>query len=360
MQTCYNFLVNHTDVEEPMELWIRELFDESVLKSAGIVFGAMPDTIVSIGGFENFIYGFPKDGIDVILRISHSSHRTKDDTMAELDFVRYLAQHGACVSEPIPSIHGNLVETIPAKDGSYFTASAYVKAQGERPNRNHQSPEFFFHYGKTIGEFHRLGRDYQPDPSLKRRFDWDQDPLLVHAREYLDDQDEVIYSRFKETMESIRKLKKTKDNYFLIHTDVHMGNFFVKDNRLTVFDFDDCSTMHIVSDIAIALFYYIVFMKATPEEKKEHADLFMTHFMKGYLSEYALRKEDYLHIPIFLKLREIILYIVLFRSTDIKTNTFARTYIETHRPSIIEGHPIIDLDFETYYIKALSNPGEIS
>jgi Ser/Thr protein kinase RdoA (MazF antagonist) len=332
-----------------MEPWIKTLFDEQILHTAGAYFGASKTDLSLVGGFENFIYGFDLKGQSFILRISHTSHRTVLDTLAELDFVNHLALHGAPVSRPVRSNQGNLVESILAKDGSYFTASCYHKAQGERPTRNHLNPEFLFNYGKTIGTFHRITTHYQPSSGIQPRFSWDQDPLLVHAQSYLTEDDQLIYQCFKETMEGIHQLPKNKENFGLIHTDVHMGNFFIHHNELTVFDFDDCSTMHFVSDIAIALFYYVVFMKANDTEKKEKADEFMTHFMKGYLSTYALSKSDYLEIPRFLKLRELVLYIVFHRSSDLKTDGFARTYVESHRDLIIKGIPVIDLDFEKYY-----------
>jgi len=332
-----------------MEQWIKTLFDDDVLEVAGACFGVEKKDISFVGGFENFIYGFKKDNQSYILRISHTSHRTIHDTMAELDFVRHLADHGAPVSKPVLSINKQWVEPILAKDGSVFTVSCYHHAKGERPTRAHVTPEFLFNYGKTIGQFHLLTTQYQPEDHLQKRFIWDQDPLLVHAKSYLPAHDTIIFERFREIVEAINRLPKNYLNYGLIHTDIHMGNFFVSNHELTVFDFDDSAYMHFISDVAIALFYFIVFMKADEAEKLIKADFFMTHFMKGYLSVYRLPKQDYLEIPKFLKLREMVLYIVFYRSTDIKHDEFARRYVETHRESIINHTPVIDLNFEKYY-----------
>jgi len=54
----------------------------------------------------------------------------------------------------------------------------------------------------------------------------------------------------------------------LIHTDVHAGNFFVDDGRITVFDFDDSSYQWFASDIAIAL-YYTIWRKFDGHEQRE-------------------------------------------------------------------------------------------
>ena len=145
-----------------------------------------------------------------------------------------------------------------------------------------------------------------------------------------------------------QKWKITKNNYGLIHTDIHAGNFFVKDNELTVFDFDDCSYMWFVSDIAIALFYHIDFQKITEEERIEKATLFMKHFMIGYLKENKLTKKDFLAIDLFLKLRELVLYIVVHRSMDVEKDQFAYSYVKRHRDRIINDEPLLPIDFKQF------------
>ena len=57
----------------------------------------------------------------------------------------------------------------------------------------------------------------------------------------------------------------------------------------------------------------------------------MTHFMKGHRSEFKLSKNDFLNITKFLKLREIILYLVIFKTVDVENSNFAKTYIKLYR-----------------------------
>ena len=165
---------------------------------------------------------------------------------------------------------------------------------------------------------------------------------------YLPKEDEIILKRLNEVVASIKEIETHKDNFGLIHTDVHFGNFFVKDDQLTVFDFDDCAYHYFASDIAIALYYLIYMVKA--EEQYDLANRLMANFMKGYLEENNLPKKDYLTIPFFLKLRELILYIVIHRTLNVKENRFAQVFINRYRDRIINNIPLIDLDFEKYYI----------
>ena len=331
-----------------MEKHVKALFNDQVLKEAAIFYSVTFEDLVFVGGFENFIYGFTKDSEEYIMRISHESHRTLSQVAAELDFVNFLAHYDANVSTPVLSIHQRLVEQVYCSNGSYFTISVYTKALGERPNKAMMNEAFFESYGQTIGCFHWLTKMYKPALGITPRFKWDEDPLLVHADEYLPKEDGIILERFHALMREINELKITKNNYGLIHTDIHAGNFFVKDNELTVFDFDDCSYMWFVSDIAIALFYHIDFQKITEEERIEKATLFMKHFMIGYLKENKLTKKDFLAIDLFLKLRELVLYIVVHRSMDVEKDQFAYSYVKRHRDRIINDEPLLPIDFKQF------------
>jgi len=329
-----------------MDKFVKDLLGEDVLTEVSKRYDIEKDALYFVGGFENFIYGFDRDEKSYIVRISHSSHRDLDDIKSELDFVFYLAKNGAKVSMPITTVSGNLVEKIDASDGSYFIISAFTKAEGRPPKAEDLSEAFFYNYGKTIGQFHRLVKDYEPSKGIKKRFSWYEDNLLVKASEYLSDEDKVILDRLNEVQSSIKSIPTNENNYGLIHTDVHMGNFFVKDNELTVFDFDDASYHYFISDIAIFLFYLIWFKK--DEERIKLADFALTHFMRGYKSENKLSKEDFLTIDKFLKLREIVLYLVIFKTLNIEESDFAQRYINTYCDRIIFNTPFVDLDFERY------------
>ncbi|MFZ9683560.1 MAG: hypothetical protein ACO3DQ_10215 [Cephaloticoccus sp.] len=64
-----------------------------------------------IRAMENFVYAFNRGGSALILRLTHSTHRSRDEVVAELEFVDYLARHGVDVAHPVPSANGELIET---------------------------------------------------------------------------------------------------------------------------------------------------------------------------------------------------------------------------------------------------------
>lgn len=316
-----------------MDKYIRDLFNDEILDKLIKFYNLELNDVYKVGGFENFIYGYNRDSKDYILRISHSGHRVIELVKSELDFIDYLAKNNANVSTPVKSIRGELVERVETSDGGYFTISCYTKAKGAPPKRDNVNDAVLYNYGKTIGLFHRLTKDYKPSAGILPRFNWDDDPFYTNARAYLKSEDDIIYQRLQEVMDKIRTIPQNRDNYGLIHTDIHFGNVFVDDNNLTVFDFDDCSYFYFISDIAIALFYFMYFAEVN---RQEIADKFLNTFMKGYNTENKLAEEDYKAMNLFLKFREITLYIVVLRSCDLATDKWGQKYHQFYRQRIID------------------------
>src|SRR5260370_28209341 len=80
-------------------------------------FGASPDDLSRLNAFENHVYEFTNpDGLELILRISHSARRTHDYTQGEIEFVRFLAAAGLPVASPVLSESGQFIERIEDKE----------------------------------------------------------------------------------------------------------------------------------------------------------------------------------------------------------------------------------------------------
>lgn len=328
-----------------MERHILDLFSDNILKKSAEYFGVNLDVVKKVGGFENFIYEYNKDNQDYILRITHSDHRELNMVQAELEWLDYLAKNDANVCMPVQSVNGNFVECVYHDNGTYFIITSFEKAKGAHMKKEDATPEFFEEYGRVIGKLHRLTKDYKPKDSSIKRFEWDEETFLKKAQDYLPKEEYVIYERLIQVMDYFNTLPKDRDSYGLIHTDIHAGNFFIDNGKITVFDFDDSSYKWFISDIAIALFYPIVF--SIPNEKRiDFVSFFMKHFIKGYREENKLDDYWIKQLPYFLKLREIILYIVICRSCDMNNlDDWAKHYIDERRDIIINDLPFIDYKF---------------
>lgn len=329
-----------------MDKFIHDLLTEDIVKAALKFYDVI--NYKDLGGFENFVYEFENANGLFILRLTHSSHRSSQDIKSELDFIYYLAKNNANVAMPIRNKNNNFIETISCADGSYFIVSAFEKAKGVRPTRDLVNNDLLINYGRTIGKFHKLTKNYQPSPGIEKRYSWEEDFIFENIENYLVPEDKIIIDKFNELKAEIMKIPMTNDNYGLIHTDVHFGNFFINNLDICVFDFDDSAYQYFISDIAIALFYYLYFI-FDEDKRLAMADNLMTYFMKGYLQEYQLSKDDYLTIDLFLKLREILLYFVIYRCCDIENEEWAQKYINFYRQRIINNTRYVDIDFNKYY-----------
>jgi Ser/Thr protein kinase RdoA (MazF antagonist) len=323
-----------------MEKAIREQFNEEVLIKGLAKFGVKLKDSELIGGFENMVYSFTKDDKKYVLRISHSLHNSFHNISAELEFINFLNENNAPVATPIKSVHNNYVELLDESEPC-FMATAFEFANGGRaPREAFMDPTFLEEYGKNIGLMHNLTKEFNPE---FRRYDFVDEEFIKRAGEFLPEHDLEIKTKLDQVMEKINNIKKDKDSYGLIHTDVHAGNFFVdEDNNFTIFDFDDCCYKYFVSDIAIVL-YYAFFM--VPDHK-EGMEFTFKNIMKGYITHNTLPDSSIENLGLFLQLRTIVIYIVLHRSFDQdKRPEWVQKYLEIFRPRILNNTPYVDLDF---------------
>lgn len=324
-----------------MERQVHEIFNEEILLAAGAKYKMDKGSLKKIGGFENYVFGYINKGKDYILRITHSSHRDKDMLDSELDFVEFLYQNGADVCMPVYSLNNQLVEKIPVNEHNYFLVTAFSKAPGRHMTSQDGCDAIYEEWGRSIGRLHRITKNYTPKDYIKKRPLWYEDKIFTHAKEYLPQDHEFIAEKLTALTDKLKALPKTRDSFGLMHTDVHSGNFFIDNNKLTIFDFDDCSYQYFISDIAIALFYCLLGFD-THEKRVDFSDHFLKALLKGYEEENHLSSEWISLLPDFLKLREIELYIVVYRSCDMDNpGPWEANYIKGRRESIQNDIPFI-------------------
>ena len=80
---------------------------------------------------HSYVYDCHRDGAPYILKITHTIHRQPHNILGELEFINFLADGGVTVPRAIPSINGNLVETIPPNNPRHSRAS------GNPPSTHH-------------------------------------------------------------------------------------------------------------------------------------------------------------------------------------------------------------------------------
>jgi len=328
-----------------METEIKARYTDSILHEAMRRYGITPDHIRLLDGFESFIYEFERDGGEYILRIGHSLRRTIELIQGEVSWINHLAQGGAGVSRAILSLNGQLVEAIDDEGGGQFLATAFVKAQGRPIWEIGWTPDAYERYGELLGRIHALSCTYTPpDPTFKRP-EWD-DPRNMEADRWLPPSEAIAAQKFSEIMTYLNTLPRDDSRaYGLIHQDAHSANFFVDDQgRFTLFDFDDCVYSWYIYDIAMVVFYMIVL----EDDPLPLTEAFMPRFWSGYRRHHDLDPLWLAEIPHFLKLREIDLYAVMYRSfgsISAVDNPWAGRFVLGRRERIENDIPLVTFDF---------------
>lgn len=329
-----------------MENAIRERYSEAILAEACRRYDIRPVDIILLDGFESFMFEYNRKGAAYILRLSHSIRRSAAMIQGEVDWINYLADGGVGVARAVPSQGDHFVESIDDGQGGYFLATAFERAQGGPAWQNNQWNEnLFVRYGRTIGRMHALSREYEPPDPSWRRPEWD-DPINADELDWLPDEQWLVRKKGKAVINYLQSLPKDNDSYGLIHFDAHAGNFFADDQgKITLFDFDDCAYSWYVNDLAMVVFYAVT-NHADPEQVARD---FWPTFWRGYCEENELDTKWLVEMPVFFKLREIVLYAIIHRSFDIENlgDGWVAAFMKDRRRRIEEDIPYLDYDFVT-------------
>ncbi|WP_161993042.1 phosphotransferase enzyme family protein [Sediminibacillus terrae] len=298
-----------------MEALVSRQFNSQVMEYFLKVFGLEKKTR-KLGDFENYVYEVIRGSEPFILRITHCSHRAISEVEAELDWIEYLAEHGIHVCRPYSSLSGRLMEVKTAANGTEFYGCLFSKA----PGRRIESPDLplnekmIHSWGKTIGAMHKLSKSYHLKEQEGYRKQWHQDDLL-EVEAHIPASESITISHARQLVEMLYRFPKTKDNYGLIHNDIHSGNFHYDGEKIHIFDFDDSCYLWYVSDIAIPVYYSLQFSlsEKTSREKNTFAKGFLAIFMEGYQKENELPDQWREQLKWMLMLRDVTLYSVLHK-----------------------------------------------
>jgi amicoumacin kinase len=336
-----------------MEQWIEKLFSKELLEATAAKYGCDASRAKKLGDFENYVYEVHKGGTPFILRLTHSSHRSRKDVEAELRWMNYLHEKGVNVSLVNHSAEGRLVEVLETGDTCFYVC-LFDKASGKPVSVKDDlfNEELFKEWGKMTGKMHRITKTYEAGEFVRER--WDEDDI-IHYSKYLSSDDSLIIEKAERNKKELQKLEETPDNFGVIHSDIHPGNFFYHDGEIHVFDFDDSMQFFFLSDIAIPL-YYSVWWKHRKEKlevRSAFGETFLTAFLGGYLEEYSLEEGWIEHMPSFLLLRDFTLYTVFHKKWDLTNlSEIEESLLTGLRERLMNDEPMVSLDFKAILQKA--------
>lgn len=332
-----------------MEISVSRLFTNELLQKALRLFAATEKEPKMLGDFETYIFEVYQNDSPFILRLTHSSHRTKEQIESELDWLNFLSEQKINVCYAIPSVNGNYVEVLASED-TFFFASLFKKANGGivKAQSVNFNDALFYEWGKLVGKMNRITKTYRKPSYIGKRPEWDEEDF-ISIEKYFPADDKLLLEKGKALLQQVQQLDKHPDCYGLIHSDVHQGNFFVENGKIELFDFDDCSYHWFASDIAIPI-YYAIWYKMPFEAKENRSNFaqnFATQFLKGYYTENELDPYWLQQLPLFLKLRDLVLYSVFHKKEDLSTaDEKLLKFLSDIRHRLLLNEPIADLNIE--------------
>ena len=330
-------------------------FHEPIRDEAARRYGLAVAALTELAAFENFVYEAENDdGELVILRISHSTRRTVDYTLGEVEFVRYLTAAGTSVAPPILSESGQFVERIidDRDRDHYFVATAFERAAGivfdDAPTLKdlYWKPPLFRDLGRLFARLHNRAQTYKlSNPRFKRQEWYEYD--VVDVDRFAPPEEQLVRERTARIIERLQQLPRTPENYGLIHADLHMHNFCFADGKLTAFDFDNCEYAWFVKDIAVLLFY------VARAEERGHREAavaaFLAPFLDGYRELRRCDREWLAAVPDMLALQRSMNYALFHQYRDpalLDDATLDRW--SRFRRDIEADTPVVQLDFASF------------
>lgn len=329
---------------------IADQFNDEILVEAARRYGANPEALTELEGFENYIYEYAHQGQDYILRIGHSLRRTAPYTMGEIEWLNYLADHGAPVARAIRSLDGRWLETIPSGESAgYFVVTSFERAAGHilddvpEAKARYWNTGLFETWGRAMGAIHALSKEFRlSNPAFKRQEWHEYDVLDLQA--FIPPDQTLVLERASRHLDKLHTLPSDAGSYGLIHADLTQWNFCVDDGAITIFDFDSCEYSWFVKDIAVSLYY----ARASDEngDSQDFIHDFMYSFLKGYRRECDLEAHWLRLIPDFLMLQKIILYAFCYQILDMgNLSAEDQEFLLKTRQIIEENSLEVDFDF---------------
>jgi len=329
-------------------------FHERIRDEAAARYGLQPSDLTELRAFENYVYEAEnEDGVGLVLRISHSTRRTIDYTLGEIEFVRYLGAARIPVAQPLLSEAGQFVERIDdTEPGHHFVVTAFERAEGivfdDAPplKERYWKPPLFRDLGRLFARLHNRAQTYKlSNPRFKRQEWYEYD--VVDIDRFAPPEEQLVRDRTLRIIERLKQLPRTPEDYGVIHADLHPHNFCFADGRITAFDFDNCEYAWFVKDIAVILFYVA---RAEPRGKREEAvAAFLSPFLEGYRELRRCDKVWLEAVPDMLALQRSMNYALFhqYRDPGVLDEATLDTWSRFRR-DIETDVPVLQLDFASF------------
>jgi Ser/Thr protein kinase RdoA (MazF antagonist) len=274
-----------------------------LLDQLAAFWGAAPHSTRLLRASANFVSSFEHKGKTFILRFNYADERRLDHLQAEIDYLLHLAAQGIPIAKPIASQKGHFIESLSTSEGE-FHAVVFEALPGEHPEFDDLTPDQFRQWGQALARLHKAAESY----TLSGRTTWQDHIAAIEAR--LPDHESDAHALLSEVKEQLSALSTTPQNFGLIHFDFELDNLLWHNGQINIIDFDDSAFYWFAADIAFALRDLF----NDDAGRVNVSDPTLLTFLAGYRSVKAMPDEEIAHLPLFLRLHNLLLFTRIIRS----------------------------------------------
>ncbi len=303
-----------------MKLSIMNAFLQSgdaVVDQALEKWGYDPESVRFMRASSTFIFYFERDQKKFILRLTPEGN--VEQINQELAYLAYLEEKQLSVHQAYPSIAGNLVETLESSLGTFY-ATVFTFLEGEQYEMEDLTKTQFYLWGEALGELHKHSKEY------KERGEYTLSKAFMSASDIIPESEHSARHELAVVNNRLESLKQTPQNFGRIHFDFELDNLIWKDG-FQIVDFESSLDGWYCADIAFALRDLFV-------EKVELTDPSFQQFLQGYRSKTAITDEEIAHIPMFLRLHNLISFAKLVKTVDVERNPEHPEWLEGLRAKL--------------------------
>lgn len=232
-------LINYNEVVKISDAYLLPLVSELYELE-----GYETSLIKAHAGGRNVVYTCEKEGTDTkILRIAFLNDRSWEDFLGELEYVRYLFEHGGSVSDVVNSLKGNLLEEITHNNHTFFIC-LFKKATGKMLVENNYRyregapiTEYYYDCGKVLGKLHQISKGYTP---VHRRYSFFDKYNAEYIEKLIPGSLPLLKEKLLDLLKTLEGLDKNRESFGMVHFDYNDGNYSIDfDNgQITVYDFE--------------------------------------------------------------------------------------------------------------------------
>lgn len=258
-------------------------------------------------GGRSVVYNCEQEGKESrILRIIFLNDRTREDVLSEVEYVRYLFEHGGSVADVVSSRKGNLLEEITHLHHTFYVC-LFEKAKGKKFVDNHYQyregvsiSEYYYNCGKVLGKLHQLSKEYTP---AHRRYSFFDKYNAEYINRLIPESLSLFKGKVMELLTTLQGLDRSQESFGMIHFDYNDGNYMIDfdTGQITIYDFDNSCYGHYMYDLADLWRNGVGWIagESDPNKRKKFMDEYFQTALEGYRSETRIEHEMLEQLPLF-------------------------------------------------------------